>query len=58
MLMFSELANATTIFTRQYDMKCHACHVGVPPTLNNTGNEFLRNGMHFSENEMTTLRRG
>ena len=46
---------ATTIFARQYDMQCVACHVGVPPTLNSTGMTFLRNGMRFSKDDKTTL---
>ena len=46
---------ATTIFARQYDMQCNACHVGVPPTLNSTGMTFLRNGFRFSKDDATTL---
>jgi len=46
---------ATTIFARQYDMQCVACHVGVPPTLNSTGMKFLRNGFRFSKDDKTTL---
>lgn len=55
LLSIANIANATTIFARQYDMKCNACHVGVPPTLNKTGSYFLRNGMRFSQNDSTTL---
>lgn len=57
MIVLSETLSATTIFARQYDMKCGGCHIGVPPTLNTTGESFLRNGMRFSQSDTTTLQR-
>lgn len=54
--LLSDLVNATPIVARQYELKCNACHVGVPPTLNKTGQEFLRNGMRFSPSDTTTLK--
>ncbi len=54
-IILSVSLQATTIFARQYDMQCVACHVGVPPTLNSTGMTFLRNGMRFSKDDQTTL---
>ena len=57
LLLSFELANATTIFARQYNTNCNTCHIGVPPTLNSTGEDFLRNGMRFSQNDKTTLQR-
>ena len=56
-ILTEQVATATTIFSRQYDMKCGGCHIGVPPTLNKTGERFLRNGMRFSQGEATTLQR-
>jgi len=47
---------ASTIFARQYNMSCSGCHVGFPPMMNNTGMEFMRNGMRFSKDDKTTLR--
>jgi hypothetical protein len=55
LFILNEYIYATTIFSRQYKMQCSACHVGVPPMLNKTGQEFLKNGMRFSKNEKTTL---
>jgi len=52
-----EVANATTIFARQYETSCNTCHIGVPPTLNTTGKDFFRNGMRFSKDDTTTLQR-
>ncbi len=57
LMVLSEVSNATTIFSRQYNMTCGACHIGVPPTLNSTGELFLRNGMRFSKSDVTTLQR-
>ncbi|MEA2047204.1 MAG: hypothetical protein U9O64_02005 [Campylobacterota bacterium] len=57
LMVLSEATNATTIFARQYNMTCGACHIGVPPTLNATGEQFLRNGMRFSQSDTTTLQR-
>ncbi|MFT5660309.1 MAG: hypothetical protein ACI9TV_000950 [Sulfurimonas sp.] len=49
---------ATSIFARQYDMKCSGCHVGgVPPMMNSTGMQFLRNGLRFSKSDVTTLKK-
>jgi len=57
MIVMSESVQATSIFARQYDMKCSACHVGgVPPMMNSTGMAFLRNGFRFSKSDETTLR--
>ncbi|MEA2072489.1 MAG: hypothetical protein U9O86_02805, partial [Campylobacterota bacterium] len=56
-MILSETLSATTIFARQYDMQCGGCHIGVPPTLNSTGESFLRNGMRFSQGDKTTLQR-
>ncbi|MBN2823995.1 MAG: hypothetical protein JXQ76_01625 [Campylobacterales bacterium] len=54
--LLSDIVNATPILARQYELKCNACHVGVPPTLNKAGQEFLRNGMRFSASDTTTLK--
>ncbi|QOP41790.1 hypothetical protein [Sulfurimonas marina] len=49
--------SATTIFARQYNTNCNTCHVALPPMLNSTGKEFLRNGMRFSQSDTTTLQK-
>jgi hypothetical protein len=47
---------ATPQFAREYNVKCSACHSAVP-VLNETGRDFLRNGLRFSFNEKTTLQK-
>lgn len=54
--MFSSL-EASPVFAKQYEMKCSACHVNLPPMLNDTGMKFLRNGFRFSQSDTTTYER-
>ncbi len=49
--LFTEV-QATPIFASQYKMKCNACHT-LAPTLNKTGQQFLRNGFRFSKEDKT-----
>ena len=55
MVLFATLStnlNATPVFSKQYDMRCNACH-SMMPTLNKTGLAFLRNGFRFSADDQT-----
>jgi len=45
---------ATPVFAKQYNQKCNACH-SMMPTLNATGQRFLRNGFRFSKDDPTML---
>jgi len=47
---------ATPQFAREYNVQCSACHSAVP-VLNETGRDFLRNGLRFSFDEKTTLQK-
>jgi len=57
LMMLSTNSNATTIFARQYDVKCTTCHIGTPPMLNSTGQAFFRNGFKFSKDDVSTLKK-
>lgn len=54
-MTLSVSAEATAVFARQYDMKCSSCHIGLPPALNATGQQFYRNGFKFSGSDKTTI---
>ncbi len=55
-IFFASLAQlqATPVFAKQYNQKCNACH-SMMPTLNATGQRFLRNGFRFSKDDPTML---
>ncbi len=53
-LIYSGNLLATPEFAREQSASCSVCHTNIP-TLNDTGEIFLRNGFRFSSEDETTL---
>ncbi len=56
LLLSATQLHATPNFAREYGVSCSTCHTMVP-TLNETGESFLRNGFRFSSEDTPTLQK-
>ncbi len=56
LLIMATSLHATPNFAREYGVSCTTCHTMIP-TLNETGEGFLRNGFRFSSEDKPTLQK-
>jgi len=56
LILYSTTIYATPNFAREYGVSCSTCHTMIP-TLNETGEGFLRNGFRFSSGDKPTLKK-